>query len=333
MVVNTLSCFFPTTVAFIDDDVSFMDALTNQLEDKRSFITKKYCNPIQALQMINETSRSNSLGCFDLIRDRCDNSSFPKAVDIDISCLHREIYNNNRFSKISAVVVDYMMPEMDGIAFCSKIADKNIQRILLTGVSGTKMAIDAFNEGLINRFIRKGTEALVHEVTEGIRKAIYRYFSVKTSEIASHLYSHEYSHLKDPIFADFFFKSYFADKYVEYYMLDAYGSYMFLDGSGQASVLSVMSENELGKIVRFGIESGISSDVLQKLQSRKFLLVSHRRDGQLPPVAEWSKYLRPANRIDCYQTYYFAVFDDMALDVDFDKVVNFNSFKLAHNIP
>ncbi|MDR1335150.1 MAG: response regulator [Holosporaceae bacterium] len=332
MVVSTFSYFFPTTVVFIDDDISFVNALTNKIENGKSFIVSKHYDPLNTLEMINSISCSNSFGHFEVAGNKDDDPD-QESVAFDISKLHREVYNRDRFSKISVVVVDYMMPEIDGITFCSKIADKNIQRILLTGVSDVKIAIKAFNEGQINRFIRKATENLVEEITESINKSINRYFSVQTAEVARHLCAYEYSHLKDPIFADFFFKSYFSERCAEYYMLDTYGSYMFLDSGGHATLLSIMSENELNRITQFAIESGIATrDVLKKLQSRKFLLAIHRQNGQLPSVIEWHKYLKPANRIDCYQTYYFAIFDDDALDIEFNKIINFDSFKQAHNM-
>ncbi|GHT96802.1 hypothetical protein FACS1894122_15420 [Alphaproteobacteria bacterium] len=325
--IDVLSCFFPTTVVFVDDNALFLDSLKDCI-DIKGITFESFTNPSEVIDYINEVSSGNRLDYSDLIRDGEDSMSDWKSILLNINCLHREIYNPYRFSRISVVVADYLMPGTNGTELFAKLHDKNIQRILLTGVADEKVAVDAFNDGKINRFVKKGTIDFEQEVKYGITKSIYQYFRVHTNNVIKHLSMAGKNHLEDPIFADFFFSKCFLNGMIEYYMLDTFGSYLLMDEHGKISALNVLTENEMCRLIEIGIESEeISSDVLNKLQSRKYMLVSHERTGLLPPVSKWAAYLREANCLDGYQTYYFTLSDGSVLDVDFKDIETFSSFK------
>jgi CheY-like chemotaxis protein len=289
---------------------------------------KKFTDSFKALEYINRVCSVNRLDCCDLTKSGEEETSDWKSILVNISCLHREIYSPDRFSRISVVVSDYSMPGMmDGVSFCSSIKDKNIQKILLTGAADERIAIDAFNNGYINRFLRKGVYSRENDIADNIDKSIYRYFKAHTDDISKHLMICDKTHLKDPVFANFFFNICLSKTYVEYYMLDTFGSYLFLNARGQPSLLSVLTECEMERIVDIGIESGeVSSDIIEGLKSREYMLVSHSRSGQLPPINEWECYLKPARRLDGYQTYYFSFAGSEALDLEFNEIETFDRF-------
>jgi CheY-like chemotaxis protein len=311
----------------VDDSISFLDSLTEAISVPNVTLVK-FTSPSEALSYINEVSGINRLDYSDLTRGGEEGTSDWKSILLNINCLHREIYDMDRFSRISTVVVDYSMPGMKGVELCSNIDDKNIQKVLLTGVADEKIAIDAFNGGYINRFVKKGVDDFELEVAENIDKSIYQYFKAYTDDISKHLSVYDKTHLKDPIFANFFFNTCLSRTYVEYYMLDTFGGYLFLNSKGQPSLLSVLTEYEMSRIVDIGIESGeISNDVLEGLKSREYMLVSHDRSGQLPPISEWGNYLKPARRLEGYQTYYFSFAGAESLDLDFDDIKSFDQFQ------
>jgi hypothetical protein len=110
-------------------------------------------------------------------------------------------------------------------------------------------------------------------------------------------------------------------------MLDTFGSYLFLNADGHPSLLSILTEHEVNRIVEIGIESGeVPSDIIEVLKTREYMLVSHSCSGQLPPVSEWENYLKPARRLDGYQTYYFSFAGVEALDLDQSKIKTFSEF-------
>ena len=60
-------------------------------------------------------------------------------------------------NQVDLVISDYLMPDMDGITFLSKIKDidPNITRIILTGYADKENAIKAINEVGIFQYIEK----------------------------------------------------------------------------------------------------------------------------------------------------------------------------------
>ena len=52
-------------------------------------------------------------------------------------------------------VMDVAMPELNGMEFCRRITDPSIRKIVLTGKADEHVAVKSFNEGLIDRFIRR----------------------------------------------------------------------------------------------------------------------------------------------------------------------------------
>jgi 1,4-dihydroxy-2-naphthoyl-CoA synthase len=64
-----------------------------------------------------------------------------------------------------------MIPGMDGFRFCFARKDKNIQKILLTGAADEEIAIDAFNTGCINRFLRKRSCYMEDDTSDNISRS------------------------------------------------------------------------------------------------------------------------------------------------------------------
>lgn len=326
---SILSCFFPTTVVLVDDDPGFLSFLKMSLADT-PFVYRSFLDVSEALKFINDSSRENRLDYSSLVRSGEEGTSEWKSVLLNLNGLHTEIYSSSRFCKISTVISDYQMPNMNGVKFCSKILDKGIQRILLTGLAEDRIGIDAFNAGYISRFSRKN---LSFDIVDFVNRSAHRYFDIYTDYILQHASFGELSHLKDPVFSEFFSKIYKQGDFIEYYMLDSFGSYLMMKANGQRQMLSVLTEIEVTRLLDVAIESGeIDSDTLNKLQSRKYMLVYHNRNGSLPPVAEWGKFLRPARVVEGYQTYYYSMSDNDKADLDEDEIISFDSFRKTNYI-
>jgi len=325
--MSMLSCFFPTTVVLVDDSPHFGDLLISSV-NVPNVTFKRFTDPVEALAYINGTCRTNRLDCADLARSGVESTSDWQSIMLNINWLHKEIYNIDRFSRISAVVSDYQMPGMDGIELLSNINDKNIQKVLLTGYADERVAINAFNNGHINRFVKKGVDDFAEEVSSNIVKSVNQYFKIHTGDVSKHLSVYEKTHLNDPIFANFFFNACMSKAYVEYYMVDMFGGYLFLNAKGQPSLLSVFPEHELSKMIDIAEESeDVAPDVLNGLKSGEYMLVYHNRFGQLPPLNEWGNYLKPARRLEGYKTYYFSFAGPESVDVDLESIQSFEKFQ------
>lgn len=77
-------------------------------------------------------------------------------------------------SDVDLVISDYLMPEMDGITFLSKVRDlkPEIPRIILTGYADKENAIKAINEVGLYQYIEKpwDNEDLMIIIRNGLEK-------------------------------------------------------------------------------------------------------------------------------------------------------------------
>lgn len=74
--------------------------------------------------------------------------------------------------KIDLVISDMRMPEMDGAAFLSQVAEKwpTVERILLTGFADLESTIAAINKGKISRYLNKPWDD--DEILEVVERAL-----------------------------------------------------------------------------------------------------------------------------------------------------------------
>ena len=324
---HVLSCYFPSTIVLVDDSPSFLESLCDVLSNE-NLIVWPFSNQNDALEFINDSSKINFLEISYLKLYNEASSPDSCSSTININMLHDMIYSEDRFSLISAVVADYSMPGMNGVEFLSKIKNPNIQKVLLTGIADEKVAIDAFNDKYINKFVKKDHVNFDCEVLQVIRSSVNQYFSLYSNDLIKYLPSDCSGHLKDPVFANFFHHSCLSKSYTEYYLLDTNGSYLFLTESGQASLLSVTSDNEIDRLIQVAQDSGDAPvGVIEDLQSREYMLIHHSRHGTLPPVYEWGKHFCPARRLEGYKTYFFNFSNSNYLDVDIETIRSYHKFK------
>ncbi len=78
-------------------------------------------------------------------------------VNINIEAIRNELFNANRFDEVITLVLDYAMPGMTGLEVFKKLNKLSVRKILLTGEAGLDLALEAFNEGIIYKFILKNT--------------------------------------------------------------------------------------------------------------------------------------------------------------------------------
>jgi hypothetical protein len=169
------------------------------------------------------------------------------ALTVNVFDLHRVAYNPNRLSQISVIVADYDLGDQGtGIDFCKAIGDKNIQKILLTGQLEHDFVIKAFNEGFIQRFVRKQEISDFENIVQILTKAQRAYFQQITKTIIEAVGSRPQFplavyYLQFQTFFENLLKNY---DIVEYYLLDPVGSYLLLDKEGISRILFVQNQDQ-----------------------------------------------------------------------------------------
>lgn len=305
---------YPSQVILVDDDPDFLDAVSVILPRNLSF--RLFQSARQALTHINNAQHHAEL----IRRVYSSYKTGPFDSDtlthIDINEIYKEIYNSDRFNTPSVVIVDYSMPSMNGLELCASLSNPYIKRILLTGQTDTEIAIQAFNDGLIDQFISKQDQDLEGKLQRSIANLQQHYFSKSFKLISDPVIANSQSgFINNAEFISFFNGVREANKIVEYYLLDEpYSGFLMLNEQGTASLLLILPESELFENLKQCQASGAPSELIEALKAGQVIPLFHCTDNdtlvkQLQ-TNNWQNYYTKAIRVAQESPYYCAILEN-----------------------
>ncbi|KTD14248.1 response regulator [Legionella israelensis] len=316
------TCFFPSTTLFIDDCRDFLLNFVLQLDEGLAY--RVFDSPFDALKFIEKTQSELDLLNQHCLKEQIEAKHFPsthQTINLDLAAIRSEVYNPNRFSEISVVVIDYVMPGINGLDFCRKLAHTNIKKILLTGQADEKLAIEAFHEGLIDRYIKKSDANAADLITKSIYELQLQYFQSMSDMFVKMLSVSSPSCLQDKTFIDFFQTICAENKVVEYYMVDNSGSFLFLDDDANASFLMVKNAKDMKSYYDFALDNGAGADILQQIGSGEKIPYFGDASMNIPQNIQWSSYLVPAKELVANEIYFYSYMrDSLPFDICQDKI-------------
>ncbi|PHQ78813.1 MAG: hypothetical protein COB66_08155, partial [Coxiella sp. (in: Bacteria)] len=203
---NEIPVFFhPTTVLIVDDDPGYLDLL--QLALGNRFSIEIFTSGQEALYYIEQQQQITTV-----------TQEFLATPDkMGGVPIWHTIHNERRFDVISSIIIDYAMPGMDGVAFCEKIKNFPLKKLMLTGEAGDGLAVEAFNKGLISQFIRKQQPQLTNTIIENLNELEQNHFNEKTQEILKYIAPSFQELLTNSSFINFFKIFCTKNKVTEYY--------------------------------------------------------------------------------------------------------------------
>ncbi|MFM0363333.1 response regulator [Paraburkholderia sediminicola] len=256
--------FYPTSVVFVDDSDSYLDALRRFFPDISTNLF--FTRPQTALAFIRKHARENSLvfapasaGLSEIGLERFVETSAERDV----------LARNTRFSEVAAVVVDYDMPGLSGVEFLSSISNLRCAKVLLTGVADETVAVKAFNAGIVDLYLRKtdadSANRLVHFLKDarnthcseagwlGLGENGMTYCDPRTRKVI------------DVVVA--------AENIVEYYWRPEQNAILMFDRAGNPSVFLAWAENDwIAQAEIVADESG-PADLLRRMAVRESMPV------------------------------------------------------------
>lgn len=303
--------YYPTQVILVDDDPDFLDAVSLILPRDLSY--RLFQSARQALTHINGAQQHAEL----IRRVYSSYKTGPFDSDtlthIEINELYKEIYNAERFSTPSVVVVDYSMPSMNGLEFCASLTNPFIKRILLTGQADTDLAVHAFNEGLIDQFISKKDHDLEQKLQRSIAALQQQYFSKSFKLITDPVIANSQSRfLNNPDFVAYFNSIRSHHKFIEYYLIDEpYSGFALLDQKGNLSILLILSEDRLAEHIKQCSASGAPLQLVEALRNGALIpLFNVSDDVEYLKVIlnkDWIKYYVAAKKVSAQAPYFCAL--------------------------
>ncbi|MGD9153714.1 MAG: response regulator, partial [Gammaproteobacteria bacterium] len=251
MTDNCIACYYhPTTVVFIDDKQSFLESILMSLNSHLEAQT--FTNAKKAVEYLKDNCKWDYIDrLLQNLRDKDSDDELEysnvehSVVDVDVMGIHKVIYDPKRFAMKTVVVVDYSMPDMNGLEVCKALQGLPLKFIMLTGKAEPETAIKAFNEGLIHRFVKKETLNFAEKLQAAIVEMQKQKFYEVSEPIIKMIASSSISCLNDSVFIEFFNKFCEKNKIVEYYLVNESGCFLLLDAEGNVSWFVIKNEKEM----------------------------------------------------------------------------------------
>ena len=299
---------FPTTVAFVDDNPQFLVNLSLQLDSQLAF--RLFHSPVSALLALNADSSEAPMveRFFSLYRDREDANNSRHVIDVSLDLIHREVHNARRFEQVSVVVVDYDMPQIDGLEFCRSLKNPAIKKILLTGKADERIAVRAFNEKTIDRFIRKQNDDVMSVLNRTIAELQQEYFDQIEHMLSDALAVGSHLFLGDPEFAGRFQEIRQRHGIVEHYLTCTPDGILLLDAGGSAHLLIVQTETMMQAHYEIAYDQAAPAGLLEQLRGGHSVPYFWKTSGNYSPIyQDWQACLHPATEFRGRDSYLYSL--------------------------
>jgi CheY-like chemotaxis protein len=329
--------YFPTQVILLDDDPDFLEGVSLMLNKCLSF--KTFQSAQKALEYVNSAHKNVQ------IQERCYSNykTGPLESDslthIDIDKLHLELLNGSRFQTASTVIVDYSMPEMNGLEFLLKLKNPFIKKVLLTGQADMELAIKAFNKQLIDQFIDKHDPKLRLKLNSVIESFQDLYFKSSFKLISDPIIANNRdAFLVDKAFQDFFHDFRTKHNYVEYYMIDTpVPGFLVVDDKGNSGNLLIYTDEALSSHIAMLKELKAPEILITKVAAKElipgFSFNEEDNDQHQEKLNDWENYYHTPIHISESANYFLTLVPAKQLENLKEKnIISYSEFLEANSI-
>ena len=317
--------YHPTTVVVVDDNVDFLVNFSLLLNEDIAF--KLYSSPLNALQSLNSGDISSQISnqCLSSFQGNYDASIQDNIISVDVSKIKSVAGNKHRFSENAIAIVDYDMPDMNGLQFCQML-NKNVKKIMISGIADEKLAVDAFNKGIIDKFILKNDEQTISEINNFIYEFQNSYIHEKTQTLKNTLNLKAYGFLNDPAFINYFFDLLASLEIVEYYLINNPAGFLLFNHEGEAKRLLVMDDDEIISHAEVVADQNGPHELCEMLDKKDVVPYFSQTGGfYTDEIKDWQSCIYPSYRLESAQNYYVAIVDDINVS-EFEDYYPYNSY-------
>jgi CheY-like chemotaxis protein len=311
--MNTLPLFsYPLTVAIIDDDSLFLEALTSLLE--KQYPLKIFNTPLSAVDFFE--TYTPLLSSLKLIRGCTELENYDVSghlpIDLNLTVSKELISNPLRTEELSVLIVDYNMPGMNGLELCRKLKSFPMKKILLTGEGSDQLAITAFNEGIIDCFIRKESLSLPEDITLHLNSLNQAYLSNNTKHLVKHLETDHLLPVSDPEFISFFNEWCQAHRIKECYVIDQNANFMLIDEHNVTSFFITHTERTLNNFIELHEDDHDASSFVQAVKLREQIpFFGEGKESWGVDVSKWGDHFETPKILVGREPYYWSIFNNV----------------------
>jgi CheY-like chemotaxis protein len=160
--------YYPVSAVFVDDNADFLHAMHGFFPDAPQY--RFFADPHEALAHVASHAGRHAA------KSPVSGHAWSEFEKKGGNALGDDVMRDAaRFEDIAALVVDCEMPGMDGIQFLSSVTDTACTKILLTGTADESHAVEAFNAGLIDYYLKKTDLAMTRKLSRVLAEAKQKY--------------------------------------------------------------------------------------------------------------------------------------------------------------
>jgi CheY-like chemotaxis protein len=314
----SLPYFHPSTVVFLDDNHQFLNDLELRLPGRMPYILHE--DPSAALAEVNRCAATPTLAnrCFSRLENKPDTWR-DSIIEFDVGLIEEEVNSVDRFHRTSVVVVDYAMPAMNGLEFCVRITDPYVKKLLLTGAADEKLAVGAFNDGLIDRFILKNQPDSLDLMLQFAEELQIAHFQHQQTVLAAALALNPPPFTRDPKLIDEIERVAREHSFIEHYLVGDPPGYLLLTSSGQVQRLVVMDDSEFAEQAQRVRKHAAPDDLVAAMQSRsKMVCIYESLLGNETADYPWYEFAYDSWRVEGTNTWWLALIPQPPVHIDFD---------------
>jgi CheY-like chemotaxis protein len=306
----------PKQVILVDDSASFVASLEFRMSPQLAI--KSFANSVEALRWLFACYRAEQAQPLLLRPNETGTHSANHLAETDClrdglaaaRQLYRSVSNPQRFESPAVVVVDYAMPQIDGIEFCRALEGLPCKKILLTGEADEMIAVDAFNHGLIDRYLKKGDPAALERLATEVAALESQYFIEKSAMLHDLLVPRNFNYLLDDAFVRLVHALTARFHFVEHFLFPDPSGILFFDAEGKASLMIVESRVGLASHLEAAEEYGAPEALCSALREHRVVPFFWPSGGMYTEkIVNWEQHCRPARLCEGRDDYYWAFFD------------------------
>jgi len=298
--------YHPTSIVAVDDDTNLLQTIKGCLSTSGRILT--FSRPNRAMQAIETNPGYYEKEKFinSVIDDENYEDIHHAPADFDITSLARIYKNTERFNEISILILDYDMPEKNGIDFSQQYSNKSFKKILLTGKAAESKVIDAFNAKLIDKYIEKGKENILGELNKCIFELTTSWFNEISLPIKAHLETNNPLPTTDQAFSTYFQAFCLNNNINEFYLIDKRGSYLCVNKEGKHIILLTHTDKSLNRWIELNQEK--KTALLNTVRNReKIPFFGIGKEAWQTPETLWEKCLYTPKVIFGKEKYYTSI--------------------------
>lgn len=302
--------FFPATICFLDDNERFLKNNILGLDPKYRYY--QHVEPEEAIEYLEQSNHTvldeNKLVEELHTTEEIDESAKKVALAVNLEPIAELSDHEARFKTTSVLVVDYAMPSMNGLEVCHKLADSPIKKIMITGQADHRLAVEAFNQGVIDYFVLKDEVDFYSILNTAIDKLNFAYFSDISYILFQNLSQLNHFCLNHQAVEKFLLTYFQQHCITEAYLVDSSGSLLLIDSQSTKTLLAIKSEHEMEAIKQLAQEQEAPSEIMEKLADNQQMLVFLSEKDYFIPVDAWHTLLHPCHKLECDPPFYTATF-------------------------